>query len=453
MPFKTIFLTLLILWGHSLFAYDPIQYERGVLEYLNQQYKEKKYDINLLQEIKFNLINGNIQQAKKNLKDYKNKGKLILIPDFYQSIIYFLEGDYSKSNQVIKYKLQSYFNGHSRSCMLYLYNKLQLGNFDNIDKDLYKCMSSNSKWSPSNYFWANILIKKITNDSFLFKENKLNKLFVNYDDIEENIWALWLKMSLYYGQEKEFQFLLEKIPPNLFKSARIKELLGFLYYRLKDIDLAKDFFNDISTVNSEVAMANIYIQEGKYELALGHLLVALKLKSNSINTVNRLALLYWKLGDYQKGYQIAEKFPVNKNEGTQKILMTMPFYLKEKKFKRVISKFTTLKKVYGDDLPLKSLQTSVIAFLMENQMKNYKKYAESLCLKLDLIGCYQYGWSQIWEDLPKMIKQKTVVDLDEKELSLREVIHSKKREPIPDISYIRQIDIEELDESLYETGL
>ena len=445
-----IVFTLLI---ESLYAFDPLSLEKAQIEQLTQDYQDKLYDINKLQEIKYLIINGNTFRAKKEIADYTPPSQLLPIIHYYLSLIYFIERNYQQSFNMIDKNLISNLKGFNHICLLQLLNEIYLHRTEKLEKSFELCSATNFRYSPTEYLWPSVMVKMILQDNYLFKKNHLNKLFVNLDDLNEDLWVLWFKTAIYYNREESFTSLLENLPSQLFLSEKIRELVGFIYYRLGNYDLAKDFFNDVSTVNAENIMGNLYLQEKKWELALGHLSIAFKLKNNSINAVNRLVPLLWKLSRYEEGLDMTKRLPADATNIASKLALLAAFEFKNGHYQKVITYTQKLQRIYPDSPPKKILQLATLSYFLEKDNRNFQSFAANSCLKKDALGCLLYSLSFHWPELPEMIKKGAEIDIEEEELNLSQLIKEQREQPLEEVPYIKQVDIEELDDKLYEMGL
>ena len=123
-----------------------------------------------------------------------------------------------------------------------------------------------------------------------------------------------LKSSIVSGNHEFFLDYISFIPEKFFRYRSVRELLGVIFFRLRDFGKTKKILKNIKTINAINIKANMALEEKNLDIALGFYLEALKIEPLSINTFRRLLPLTWKLKKYDLALKIIKTYQLLVNK-------------------------------------------------------------------------------------------------------------------------------------------
>src|SRR5690606_30757295 len=259
----------------------------------NREINEQKLMSLKLAEVKFAMINGNIERAKiLLLQQGFNTGFGKIIKKRYSAIISFIEGKYQTSLDTLNDPDFLFDQHFTHICSLKTLNELILNKTADATETWRRCNKLTVLLSENANLWPAVLVNLKKNPKEAIKQpfEKMNIANESFDTIR-----LFLKLALYLNQQK---LIIPKIPdfaPEVFQDPELRELIGFLYYREAELVKAYTFIEDLETPNSENIKGNLYLAQNKYELAYGQFKLALNRKNNSQNALERITPVAWLL--------------------------------------------------------------------------------------------------------------------------------------------------------------
>jgi hypothetical protein len=446
---KLLKLTLILeLISWSLFANAQkyqIQQEHLVLE--EEFQREVKFNQSIttqLAEIKYSIINGNFEKAKSELLKLKfdnNFGRVI--QKRYEGMILFLENNFKESYSVLSYPELNTIENYPKICYLKVLNLLMLKD-QKIRQEWQKCFESTGRYAKNEHIWLNNMVKLFTRDDNFHSSQIFEKISIENEKIENA--KLVLKLSLYLGQQDKLLDKVNRLDEKVYEDKQMRELIGLLYYRNKQIKNAYNFIEDLTTVNSENLKGNIYLAQDKLELAYAQFKLSLNKKNNSQNSLERAIPIAWILGQYNEGYNFVERLDVQINDKASKYLLEAIFLTKLKRFAEAENRILRIIN-YTNHAEKKEVQEIMsLVSLHLGKKNNLKNYASKACKNRIGVMCWLLYQENSWPELTKTVKRTDAIF--EKEDYWYLDLTTNKQEPLKEDVMINQKDIEELDDSL-----
>jgi hypothetical protein len=413
-----------------------------------KQNNQRQIDLYYLQKAKFNLINGDINQAEFYLKRISEiESTVSSIKNRYLATIYFIQGRFQDSIKTIQSKkINNNYIIHT--CLLKLVNYMAVNDLTSLNNEKNNCMFQTASFSKNDQFWLDTMIKLKNNDKENVNRNMLtdiNSIF-NNDDYAK----LWLKTGLYLNKEKDLLSLISELSESSYQSKKLREIVAFLYLRSGDENKALSFVDDIETANAENIKGNINLKNKEYELAFGHFQLALKKKQDSNNALERAIPLSWLLSQWEDGLSMLNNLsnPVIDKRNTH--ALKIAFLIRQKKFLEAKNELTLLKISFQNQPPFEvAIMDSYINLVIDAHQKVYDKRkieesTEKSCQSFDGISCWIALQYIQWNNLGKTItrKEKTYSDTIQ---TIETLKLKQSNEPIIEEKSIDQSDVEELD--------
>ena len=443
---------------NSIYIYAR-PYKRGVFKYpygriesMNNSIVRSNLDIqksqDFLREIKFHILNGQLDQAKILLKEATITSNFTKAIQYrYLATIYFIEGNYRETLNILNQIEMSEFTTQAKVCFMKVISYLILEDEKNIKKSWRTCKDASIGYSPSNLAWMNVLVNmKITKD-----ENYVENIFkeINIENIAKEDITTILKLSLYLSQQKEliprFQFLGKEVLEDTIK----RELIGFNYYRDNDLVRSFKLLSTISTANAEVFKGNILLARKKFELAYAQFKLALNTKTNSKNAIDRLLPLAWKLEKWDEGINFLQKTEFHKSKRVEAYTLMAAFLTMANKHNATKIYLNKIASINNKSAPLEIAQIRVFNSLIQKDEDNIIKYANQSCNAKDGINCWLLIAMNSWESLITEIDSKKKIHTGLKGLS-KELANKKYDNPIQEEVLVEQRYIKELDNNLIQ---
>jgi tetratricopeptide (TPR) repeat protein len=282
------------------------------------------------------------------------------------------------------------------------------------------------------------LKQKIPTVSFFFNQ-------FPYIKRDPNLVRIWLKAMLYIGEEDTIFKLLADLPPYIYESKKIREILGLIYYRQGQPEKAKSFIDGIKTANAENIKGSIRQKNKEFELAFGHYQLALKQKENSMNALERAIPLAWHLGQWEKGISLLNRLVDQHTDQRNKLALNTAFQIRQGFMNVAQRQLSLLFQEYRGFPPLQvEVMRSYVALYKEDiQVMNQS--LNSSCDRFDLMSCWLQMQTLVWQEYPKVIKRTGKFEDGLEDFSLANLKKRVVKEPLEETVVIDQRDIEELD--------
>lgn len=403
-------------------------------------------EVEVLKEAKFALINGNTSHARLLLKKNEISTKQNnLIAKRYLAIIEFIEENFEKSLGIINefdFKQGRYF---AQVCHLIVLNKV-LENDSTLMDEWARCRKIVDSDMITNNFWIDsiILLKKYR------QTYKVPIPFTKIRQFEGTDPSLktMLKMSLYINQHKYFTSNLFDFDDSVLNNAELREIISFMLFREYELVNAQKLSEDLDTSNAHNLKGNLYLLKNQPELAYAEFKLSFKKKKNSINALERLIPLAWKLDQEEFMLEAVRSYSKFYPEDSTPKVYEAATLVKKKEFKKA-ERILRESLVYSPNVP-EDLVSSLIAYT-DWKRGNFDKASARLrnsCQKLDQISCWVYSMDDLWSDM-FVKKEKIDISMIKNDTNiLSEIIKPDFKDPIEEVVYIDQKQIDELDNYL-----
>jgi hypothetical protein len=403
-------------------------------------------NINQLFKAKQLIIAGDIDSAEYYLNTVTESNKAIdFIKRRYRSIIAFINEDYEKAKGYLDSNRFNENRFYEKICVLKIINEMTLDNKAQLYYDFDNCLKVTAKYSKNDHYWLNHFYDLKFNRKETFKGSSLtDSLYVLQS---KEFTRIWLKTGIYLNKEHLLLNLIKSLPESYYRSKRIRELIGLLYFRVGDQKKAMSFIEDIESANSENMKGNYNLRLKKYELAFGHYQLALKKKNNSINALERSLPLVWLLSQWEEGHKLLDRLIKDNLPERKKLTLSTVFKLKQERYKEAQKQLDVLNILFKEVLPIELEQMMTYVGLRLHNPAKYTDYAAKTCRSMDGVGCWILMQSLTWENIGKTIERKEELHSSISE-SIEDLKRAKRVTPIQELPTIDQEDIEELDSEL-----
>ena len=429
------------------FNYPMFESDVNGLEFYRKLNNSKKINTSL-GTIKLYMINGNLEKAKLMLIADKSQDKYAQIIKFrYLGMIYFIQGEYEKSLEFLTKKEMLNLSYTKNLCLLRTMNYLVLDKSVDAAKEWSKCVDATLTQSDTEHVWMSTLVNlKLTKSS---EATTIPFKSINIENETGRYLKLFLKLSLYLGQQKKILDRLKFINPDIYSDPEIRELVGMLYYREGKIVKAYQFIEDLESPNSQNIKGNIYLSQEKYELAYAQFKLALKKKINSQNSIERMIPLAWTLKQWNDGIEYISKLENKAEDKYKKLTVLAAFKAGAKKYQESANDLERI--VIGSRNSQSPEVNQLYAFnsMMIKDLEKAQIYSDLSCKNEDGINCWLQFHLEIWENFTLTAKREDKIIPDENNLTER-LIASISYETIDEEVFINQKDIEELDNELIQ---
>ncbi len=427
---------------------DKLKWPQEILNYADLNIAEvadQNSETQELQKIKYYILNGETRLARLYL-DKLNYTQTRLKPIIYryQGILNFMEGEYERSLEFLSKPELKQIPHYERICVLKVLNLLVLSKKYQIENEWGRCQTENARTlNQTTLPWLNTLIELKIRPNYgatkvPFKETKLASL-----EIPEL--RLLLKMALYLNQEEVVIPQFNSLDIDHLSDPEIRELMGHLYFRQGELVNSYKLVQGLSSPNTENIRGNLYLLRKKYELAYAQFKLALEMKQNSQNALERLLPLAWIMKDWQKGVEYAERYIASPQTQISKLTIMAAFLLENERYDEAKNLLNVISQRSRFGYHLDAAQIHAYVGLVQNNREVVRKNARASCDQYDLIYCWVTQQMETWEAFPVTMKRKdkVVEKMDWEKLTQEDI-----NEPIKEVSYVNQLDIEELDDSL-----
>lgn len=410
---------------------------------LKREFKQKESIVFALRQAKRGIINGDLELAKFFLSKINDKRtKLRLVKQRYLSIISFIEGRYKESLKLISNQEYNETKNYRQVCLLRIMNLVALDDVKNFLKEVGSCQTLTFKYSPSNQFWLTQLMRVKQKNENLLRGNLLENLRRTLASTEFT--EIWMKLALYLNKEEIILKYVSSLPGAAYRSKKIRELIGFAYYRVGKVKKALEFIEDIESPNADNIRGNINLLESKFELAFGHFKLALQKKENSQNALQRAIPLSYLLGQWQDGLDMLKRIISKDLTAKRKVTLETLFFIRKGDFSKAQENLNYLEEVYNKNFPREiNLMDSYVALSTGNK-ERLEKASSELCQSYDGLNCWLNLQVLNWENIGlTMGREENTFVLED--FDIEKLKGTWDKEPLDEAIFVDQKDIEELD--------
>jgi hypothetical protein len=415
---------------------------------LNQEkFRDRRVqNLERLSRAKQLIISGDVDSAFYYLNKVKGTNKSInFIKRRYLALIAFINDDYEKSKAYLESTSFNENKFYEKICVMKIINEMSLNNTKKLYYDFDNCLKITLKYTKNDHYWLTNLFNLKFQREKTFKGLTISDSLYVLQNMEFT--KIWLKTGIYLNQENLLLRLIKSLPESYYRSKRIRELIGLLYFRVGDHKTAMSFIEDIETPNSENMKGNFNLRQKKYELAFGHYQLALKKKKNSLNALERSLPLVWLLSQWDKGYELLDRLIKEDLSEKKKLTLNSIFKLKQERFLETQKQLIILSILFKDELPIELEQMMVYTGIKLKDPKQYTKYSSNICRSMDGLGCWVMMQTLSWENIGKTIERDEEITTTTS-LSVEDLKRKTRVNKIQELPTVDQQDIEELDSEL-----
>lgn len=390
------------------------------------------------------LVSGNTEKARffLNRIDEEGDARIQLIKRRYNALIAFIEDRPAVTDDILAHDDFQGPQVFQHICLLQVLSLLAKPLTPNFGSTLSRCQRVTAKYSTNEQYWLSNIEKLKQNKQSEIRGTILSD--VQFILSSPEILRIWLKTGIYFNQEQLILNHMETLTDSVLRSARARELIGLLYYRLGNRDLAIQFIEDIETANSENIRGNIRLEDKQYELAFGHFKLALQNKEDSLNALERSLSLAWLLGVWTEGLDLLDRFIKPEIDVKSKQALRVAFTIRTEDFEAAEEELRYLEQLFQFRTPVEvDLMKNYIA-LRAKDSRRVLESSERSCNRHDGLSCWinmqELTWNNFSEAIhsEKEVHPKPYFDLDQ----LKQVSAKK---PLQETPILNQRDIEELD--------
>lgn len=408
--------------------------------------QKRMENINLLKKAKQLIIAGDTEGASFYLNKVEGTNRSIsFIKARYKALVAFIDEDYENSLKLLSDLSFNENQYYEKICLLKVINELATNSNKNLYNEFDGCLKLTFKYSKNEHYWLTTIFKlKFDREETLKGSTLADSHYVLQS---KEFVRIWLKSGIYLNKEYLVLKLIKSLPESYYRSKRIRELIGLVYFRTGDKEKAMSFIEDIETPNSENMKGNFHLQQKKYELAFGHYQLALKKKKNSINALERSLPLVWILGQWENGLKILQRLIKKDLPERKKLTLNTLFKMRQERFKETQRQLNTLDIMFKEQLPFELEQMMTYVGLRNHDVPQYVKYANKTCKAMDGMGCWILMQSITWENIGQTIERDEDVHSNISG-SIEDMKKIPTINPIDELPTVDQRDIEELDSEL-----
>lgn len=399
---------------------------------------------NFLARIKKNIINGKYKKAKIMLLNANyTKNFTRAIQYRYLSLINFIEGDYKKSLEYLNKKELQTIQAQNKICMLKTLNLLILENLQEAKFEWEKCLNMTSGSSPTDHAWMNTIVALKVDDD----KKVITKPFedLSIENEVEPFLSFYLKLAIYLNKQELVLPRVKYLGLEAYENVKIRELIAMLYFRNGDLVKAYNLIEDLNTPNASNLKGNIYLAQKKYELAYAQFNLALRVKSNSQNALERIIPIAWILKQWNQGIELTQRLSPDNDSQFFQLALRAAFMTQAKKYDDAKNVLEQIIKGSRNSQSVEVNQLYAFNSVMLNDDESAETYANRACNQNDGFNCWYQIYFAIWKDINKLIKQENqnIVENDVDLVDQYTKSHIPK--PIEEREYISQRDLQKLE--------
>ncbi len=431
--------------GHFKYpAFDTDLVEQDFYRKLNHNKRITTH----LGKIKFYIINGNLEKAKMMLLQDQTPDKYAQIIKFrYLSIIYFIQGNYERSLEYLSKKEMKTLSYTKNLCLLRSLNLLILDKASDASKQWGRCIDATLDQSSTDHIWMSTLVNlKLRKNK---DATKIPFKSINIENEKGAYLKLFLKLSLYLGQQNKILKRLKFLNEDVYTDPEIRELVGMLYYREGELVKSYHFIEDLKSPNSQNIKGNIFLAQKKYELAYAQFKLALKRKINSQNSLERMIPLAWILQQWDDGIDYLEQLDTKEKDKFTKLTIKAALKTQKKDFTGATKDLNKI--IYGSRNAQSSEVNQLMTYnsLMLKNKDTAETFADLSCKNNDGINCWLQFHLQSWENFTMTIHRDEKVHQEKVDI-INEYTQNFESSPLEEEIFVSQRDIEELDNNLIQ---
>jgi hypothetical protein len=401
---------------------------------------------NVLKEAKFFLVNGETELARYNIKKLllRDQDQFIPVALRYLALAEFQDGNWKEAFNILSRPELTKDPHYSHICGLKIITRIALSDTFEIDNEWERCQNVNKRdLRQKDTEWMDILVnlvakrKKNVSENYV-KSRRIKNLAI--DDLRS-----FLKLVLYLNIEDKIVDELEALDSEAIEDDETRTIMAQIYFRQGRFVYAWKLMEDLTNPNAEIMKGNLWLLRGNHELAYAQFKLALQVKANSHNAIERALPLAWVLEQWKDGLIYADRIYAYDKNRLQKLTTTAAFAVKLEKWEEADHKLAMVHRERGEDTALEVSQLSSYVALNRKDSRGMKKHALKACEAGDMSACWLVNAENTWGNLPSLINRDEEVNQGE---PLWKTLLNESEAEFKDKLYIEQKDIEELDDAL-----
>lgn len=408
-----------------------------------QEELERQDDMQNLRLAKQYIISGKTDLARFFLNRVgEDSTQLRLIRDRYRAVIALIEDDMVGAIRTLSHKDFDQIHLYPHICLMKVLALMAQPASRELQIELGRCREATESYTTNDHFWLDSLEKLKFQ-----RERELRGTYlsdVNYLLSSNEIVRIWLKIGLYFNQEDLIMRHLSTMPQSIYNSPRARELLGMLYYRLGDYKMALEFTEGIESPTVENIRGNIELSERRHELAFGHFKLALGLKENSLNAIERALPLAWKLEQWADAHELLNKLIRPELDPRLIHSLRTAILIKEQDYEYAQEYLTYLSRSYNHNFPLEIELMQMYVALRLGNSKLITSSSERACSRFDGIACWMAQSNMIWSNIGRTLDRTDTIYSNQR-WNLGQLKRKMEYEPLDEVPILDQRDIIELD--------
>lgn len=420
-------------------VYSPTEMKE---EWNENKWDNQRADLQNLEKAKLAIISGEIKRALFYLKKIdENIPVLGAIKLRYQALADFLREEYDQSLEAIEKLERNHLRSDSVTNFIKMLGLITKGPSAKLRDAIRIFQAQSRNYSKNDQLWLHNFERLLYNKEKLFSSEVVGD--INYLSSSIDMTRIWLKTGILLGMEKSTEAKFGAIPFRYFRSKRIREIIGFTYYRLGNYAKAMSYVENLHSSNSENIKGNLMLLEGKHEIAFGHFNLAIKSKFNSLTALERAIPLAWDLGKWEEGRELLKRMINKKIDARKKLTLDTAFRLRKGEISKAFSQLEVLNAKFDDKPPREVGQMLAYASLLQDDGEIFIHSSDEACRQYDGTSCWLLMQSTIWQNLSKTLQRddKIIENIDE---ALDALIFEGNTK-IEEKSIVNQVEIDELD--------
>ncbi len=402
--------------------------------------------IDLLEKIKYLIVRGNLDYAKVLLKEADISTDFTKATQLrYLAMIYFVEGNYKLALDTVSRKELNSFQAEPRVCFIKVLSLMITEKTNEATNAWQTCYDATVSYSPTNLLWMRILVDLKTTSNKNYVENIFKEISV--ENLDKNYLRIYLKLALYLNKQDKviprFKFFSEEV----LNDTSLRELIGFNYFRAGDVQMAYNTIESLNTANSETFKGNLYSFQGQYNQAYAQYKLALQLKNNSQNAIDRLIPLSWMLGQYKEGVNFLQKNMVSQDNLVQQNTLLAAFLTMNEKHQSSAQILDRIIEYTNRGEPLEVSQLLVYNAYSLGDQDKIELFSANSCEKYDGLNCWVKSLYYNWPNALDMIKKQEKIH-PTNSFQQEKLVQLKFNSEIKESNPVDQKKIEELDNNL-----
>ncbi len=402
--------------------------------------------ISKLQKIKLLILNGEIDKAEillNNSGTEENFNKKIQLR--YMAMIKFIQGNYKEVITGLNEPEMLNIDTLPSTCLLKTLSYAILNKTKLLSKFWKVCRESSISYSDTSLTWMQVIVDLKTSKNRNYVQDLMSQ--VNIDNTDKEFLRIYLKLALYLNSEDKIIERFKFFGKQPLEDEITRELIGFNYFRNGQLVKAEQLLRGIKSSNAETFRGNIYLYQKKYNLAYAQYKLALQMKGNSQNALERLLPLSWKLKQWNDSLSYVQKIETTSNNETENntlLAATLTMMKKHKTAEKILQRIRILA---NKGEPIEVSQLLALNQMELAKTEEIEEYVYDSCAGQDGLNCWYLIASSTWKSLTENLTNE--VPIHAKTTDLIDKYTSKVfDDPIIEEIFVSQKNIEEMDNSL-----